>query len=122
MLHVDISPNHDGSGTALYLVAPDGADSLLYERDDAHDVAVSPDGRYLAYSRGTDARDGVWLVTRGSGAERRIVGQGTALSFSRDSQHVAIEAADGSASSYAVDGTHEITLPNARRVVWVARR
>ena len=119
VLQVDLSPAHDNTHIALYLVATDGSDSLLYDAGDVGWVAVSPDGEHLAFTGGPSQSNASWVVTLATMEKVPLPAGGSVMSFSPDGEHLAMRFSDGHASSYRLDGTLEATLPNQVEVTWV---
>lgn len=119
VVQVDLSAKHDGSHLALYLIDANGSDSLLYDAGDVVELLVSPDGTHVAFSSTVADQPGSWIVTLSSGDNTRLDSGGSVWSFSPDSRHVAVHFQDGHVTSYALDGSMDLTQTDGDAVGWV---
>ena len=108
------------SPTRLTLPLPDGVRTALLNPVPAARLAVSPDGRYVAFLglRGTDIRR-VWLYSFSDGSFRELPGTdaGGGPTWSPDGKWIAV-AFDDSTKKMSVDGGQPVVI--APGTAWVA--
>jgi hypothetical protein len=75
-----------GGGVVVARIASDGAETLLFERDDAPIMDVSPDGQWIAWT----ANDRAWAGPAASPSLAHELGSGDAVRFSPDGMYILV--------------------------------
>ena len=94
------------AGHALAALASvGGGETRLLEGVAAYDAAISPDWRWIAFTRFGRPDDGLRIIGLDGTGERQVAAWGSQPVWSPDSRSIAFRAADGSLSVVEIDGS-----------------